>query len=239
MGHKVHPNGFRLGIYYGYSSNWFVKNNEAIHNIKSDYIIRQFINSRLYNCAISRIEIERVRENIHIGLFTGKPGFVIGKNGVELDKLTKDLNKKISATVFIEVMEVVEVNLDARLVASNITDQLSRRVMYRKAAKRAVQDVMRAGALGVKVLCAGRLGGAEMSHTETYKEGRMPLHTISALIDYHVSEANTNFGRIGVKVWIYLADGQYKNKSLLDAKAINLLRNKKSRRNKRRRTETE
>ena len=206
MGQKVHPVGIRLGISKDWSSKWYSNSAQFPKNVNSDFIIRQELNAKLKDAAISRIEIERSSENVTIKIFSARPGIVIGKKGEGIETLRKDLAKLLGTTinnVLLNINEIKKPELDAKLVASSITQQLERRVMYRRAMKRAVTNTMRLGAEGIKVKISGRLNGAEIARTEWYQEGRVPLHTLKADIDYGLAEALTTYGIIGVKVWIF------------------------------------
>jgi small subunit ribosomal protein S3 len=202
LGQKVHPIGFRLGIIKTWDSRWYAER-EFPQFVVEDKRIRQFIKDRLYHAGISKIEIERAANRVRIKIHTARPGIVIGKKGAEIEKLKKDLEKKINRQTFIDTIEVKRPELDAQLVAENIALQLERRVAFRRAMKRAVATALKFGAQGIKVECSGRLGGAEMARTEWYREGRVPLHTLRADIDYGFAEAKTIYGVIGVKVWIF------------------------------------
>ena len=209
MGQKVHPVGIRLGISKDWSSKWYSNSAQFPKNVNSDFIIRQELNAKLKDAAISRIEIERSSENVTIKIFSARPGIVIGKKGEGIETLRKDLAKLLGTTInniLLNINEIKKPELDAKLVASSITQQLERRVMYRRAMKRAVTNTMRLGAEGIKVKISGRLNGAEIARTEWYQEGRVPLHTLKADIDYGLAEALTTYGIIGVKVWIFRED---------------------------------
>lgn len=206
MGQKVHPVGIRLGISKDWASKWYSNSAQFPKNVNSDFIIRKELNAKLKDAAISRIEIERSSENVTIKIFSARPGIVIGKKGEGIETLRKDLAKLLGTTinnVLLNINEIKKPELDAKLVASSITQQLERRVMYRRAMKRAVTNTMRLGAEGIKVKISGRLNGAEIARTEWYQEGRVPLHTLKADIDYGLAEALTTYGIIGVKVWIF------------------------------------
>lgn len=202
MGQKVHPIGFRLGITKTWVSRWYAEK-EYPKFIVEDYNIRSFIKNKLYHAGISKIEIERAVNRVHIKIHTARPGVVIGKKGTEIEKIKSDLERKLKRETMIDVLEVRHPEIDAQLVAENIALQLERRVAFRRAMKRAVTTALRFGAKGIKVECSGRLGGAEMARTEWYREGRVPLHTLRADIDYGLAEAKTIYGIIGVKVWIF------------------------------------
>jgi len=202
LGQKVHPIGFRLGITKTWVSRWYAEK-EYPKFIVEDYNIRSFIKNKLYHAGISKIEIERAVNRVHIKIHTARPGVVIGKKGAEIEKIKSDLERKLKRETMIDVLEVRHPEIDAQLVAENIALQLERRVAFRRAMKRAVTTALRFGAKGIKVECSGRLGGAEMARTEWYREGRVPLHTLRADIDYGLAEAKTTYGIIGVKVWIF------------------------------------
>ena len=202
MGQKVNPIGMRLGIIKTWESRWYSGKNYADY-ILEDYNIRKFVKSKFYHAGISRIEIERSSRRVRLCIFTSRPGIVIGKKGAEIALLKKDLEKIVSHEVIIDIKEVRKPELDAQLVAENIALQLVRRVAFRRAMKRGISSAMRFGAEGVKIICSGRLGGAEMARTEQYREGRVPLHTLRADIDYGFTEARTTYGIIGIKVFIF------------------------------------
>lgn len=202
MGQKVNPIGLRLGIVKTWDSRWYAGKKYSDF-ILEDFKIRKFLKKRLFHAGVSKIEIERSTKRVRLRIFTARPGIVIGKKGAEIGELKKDLSKLTSQEILIDIQEVRRPETDAQLVAENIALQLTRRVAFRRAMKRCVSSSMRFGAKGVKVICAGRLGGAEMARTEWYREGRVPLHTLRADIDYGFSEANTTYGIIGVKVFIF------------------------------------
>ncbi|GGA81087.1 30S ribosomal protein S3 [Neiella marina] len=203
MGQKVHPNGIRLGIVKPWNSTWYAGKKEYSANLHSDHLVRQFLNKELKNASVSRIEIERPAKSIRVTIHTARPGVVIGKKGEDVEKLRLQVAKLAGAPAQINISEVRKPELDAKLVGDSIASQLERRVMFRRAMKRAVQNAMRLGAKGIKVEVSGRLGGAEIARTEWYREGRVPLHTLRADIDYATSEALTTYGIIGIKVWIF------------------------------------
>ena len=206
MGQKVNPYGFRLGVTTDWKSRWF-DDRTYQDSVIQDWQIRHFLRSELESAAVSRIEVERTRDRLKVDIHTARPGIVIGRKGAEAERLrTKLVEITGNPKVQLNIQEIKQPELDAALVAQGIADQLSRRVSFRRAMKRAIQSVEKAGGLGVKVQCSGRLGGAEMSRKEQYREGRVPLHTLRADIDYGFREARTTFGRIGVKVWIYKGD---------------------------------
>ncbi len=202
MGQKVHPIGLRLGIIKTWDSKWYAER-EFPNFVIEDKYIRQFFKNHLYRAGISKIEIERAANKVRIKIHTARPGIVIGKKGAEIERLKKDLESQIKSETLIDILEVKRPELDAQLVAENVALQLTRRVAFRRAMKRAVATALRFGAQGIKVECSGRLGGAEMARTEWYREGRVPLHTLRANIDYGLAEARTIYGIIGVKVWIF------------------------------------
>jgi small subunit ribosomal protein S3 len=202
LGQKVNPIGLRLGIVKTWDSRWFSEKKYADY-ILEDHNIRKFIKKKLYHAGVSKIEIERSAKRLKLRIFTARPGIVIGKKGMEIDKLKKVLEKMVSLEVFIDIQEVRKPETDAQLVAENVALQIERRVAFRRAMKRGVSSAMRFGAQGVKIICAGRLGGAEMARTEWYKEGRIPLHTLRADLDYGFIEAKTTYGLIGIKVFIF------------------------------------
>lgn len=202
MGQKVHPLGFRLGVIEDWRSRWFATKDYSKY-LAEDIEIRRWIAKRLVRAAISKVEIERSGDRIKIDLYTARPGVVIGKRGAEVDLLRSQLEKLTERHVQVNIQEVRKPELDAVLVAQSVAEQLSARVAFRRAMKKAVTAAMKSGAAGIKIKCAGRLGGSEMARTEWYREGRVPLHTLRAKVDYGFVEAITTFGRIGVKVWVY------------------------------------
>lgn len=216
MGQKVNPIGLRLGIVKKWESRWYAGKNYSDY-ILEDYNIRKFIKKKLYHAGISRIEIERSSKRVRLRIFTSRPGIVIGKKGSEISQLKKELESIIPHEVLIDIQEVRKPEIDAQLVAENIALQIVRRVAFRRAMKRGVSSAMRFGAKGVKIICSGRLGGAEMARTEWYKEGRVPLHTLRADIDYGFIEAKTTYGIVGVKVFIFKGEILDKNAVGADA----------------------
>ncbi len=202
MGQKVHPIGLRLGIVNTWNSRWFAKNEFPLF-VMEDNKIRDFIKKRLRHAGISKIEIERAANKIRIKVHTARPGMVIGRKGSEIENLRVDIERMVDKEVMIDIQEVRKPEVDAQLVAENIAGQLERRVSFRRVMKRAVTSTLRFGSIGVKVLCSGRLAGAEMARREWYREGRVPLHTLRADIDYGFAKAMTLYGIIGVKVWIF------------------------------------
>ncbi|MCG9478998.1 MAG: 30S ribosomal protein S3 [Actinomycetia bacterium] len=205
MGQKVNPNGLRLGINKNWKSRWFATKDYA-QLLNEDLNIRKIINGQLENAGISSIEIERTTEEVKVDVYTSKPGIVIGRKGSTINDIRALLEKEINKNIQLNIVEIKKPELIAKLVAESIASQLLGRVSFRRAMKKAVSLAIKAGAKGIRVQCSGRLGGAEMARTEWYREGRVPLHTLRADIDYGFAEANTTFGKIGVKVWIYLGD---------------------------------
>ncbi len=202
MGQKTHPVGFRLGIIKSWDSSWFDEKKFS-GKLEEDLKIRKYIRKRLNNAAVSKIEIERTAKRVILTIHTARPGIVIGKKGQEVDKLREELRALTKKEVQINISEIKKPELDAYLVAENISRQLEGKVSFRRAMKKAITSTMRLGAGGIKIMCSGRLGGAEMARTEQYKDGRIPLHTLRADIDYATQTAQTTYGSIGVKVWIF------------------------------------
>jgi small subunit ribosomal protein S3 len=205
MGQKVHPIGFRLGIIKTWDSRWYAKKNYAAL-LHEDIKIRSIVKERLTHAGVSKIEIERAGQKAKINIHTARPGIIIGKKGAEVDKLKKDLEAMTGKQMYINIQEIRRPELEAQLVAENIALQLERRIAFRRAMKKSVTSALRLGAQGIKITCAGRLAGAEIARTEWYREGRVPLHTLRADIQYGFAEAKTTMGQIGVKVWIYKGD---------------------------------
>ena len=216
MGQKVNPIGLRLGIVKTWESRWYAGKNYASY-ILEDHNLRKFIKERLYHAGISKIEIERSAKRIRLRIFTARPGIVIGKKGAEIELLKRDLERMVSQEVLIDIQEVRKPEIDAQLVAENVALQIVRRVAFRRAMKRAVSSAMRFGAQGIKIISSGRLGGAEMARTEWYREGRVPLHTLRADIDYGITQAKTTYGVVGIKVFIF--KGEILKKDQLEAQA--------------------
>jgi len=216
LGQKVNPIGLRLGIVKTWESKWYAGKNYASY-ILEDHKLRKFIKERLYHAGISRIEIERSAKRIRLRIFTARPGIVIGKKGAEIELLKRDIEKMVSHEVLIDIQEVRKPEIDAQLVAENVALQIVRRVAFRRAMKRAVSSAMRFGAQGIKIISSGRLGGAEMARTEWYREGRVPLHTLRADIDYGITQAKTTYGVVGIKVFIF--KGEILKKDQLEAQA--------------------
>ncbi len=205
MGQKVHPIGFRIGIIKTWDSRWFSQKNYATL-LHEDFKIRKIVKERLMHAGVSKIEIERAGQKAKINIHTARPGIIIGKKGAEVDKLKKDLETMTGKQMYINIQEIRRPELDAQLVAENIALQLERRIAFRRAMKKSVTSALRLGAQGIKIMCAGRLAGGEIARTEWYREGRVPLHTLRADIQYGFFEAKTTMGQIGVKVWIYRGD---------------------------------
>ena len=204
MGQKIHPYGFRLGVTTDWKSRWFANGEEYRSNLIEDWKIRDYLRGELERAAVSRIEVERTRDRLRVDVYTARPGIVIGRRGAEADRLRAGLAKITgNQKIHFNINEIKQPELDATLIAQGVADQLAGRVAFRRAMKRAVQTAMKAGALGIKVQTSGRLGGAEMSRREGYHEGRVPLHTLRANIDFARATAHTTFGCIGVKVWLY------------------------------------
>lgn len=203
MGQKVHPHGLRVGVIKDWDSRWFMNDSDFGDNLVEDDKIRKFVKKALFQAGVAKIEIEKKAGKVTVFVHTAKPGIVIGKQGAGTEKLKADLEKLIKKDVFVNIVEVKQPDADAQLVAENIAAQLERRIPYRKAMKGAMGRTMRLGAKGIKAMCSGRLGGAEIARSETYHEGTIPLQTIRADIDYGFAEADTTYGKIGVKVWIY------------------------------------
>src|SRR5947209_17299047 len=204
MGQKVNPYGFRLGITTDWKSRWFAEDEEYRNSLIEDWRIRDYLKRQLERAAVSRVEIERTRDRLRVDVYTARPGIVIGRRGAEAERLRAGLLKVTgNPRIHFNIQEIKQPELDATLIAQGVADQLAGRVSFRRAMKRALQTAMKAGALGIKVQCGGRLGGAEMSRSESYREGRVPLHTLRADIDYGLAEARTTYGVIGIKVWVF------------------------------------
>ena len=202
MGQKVHPTGYRLGVIKTWSSRWFAKKEygEFLHE---DLKLRKVVKAKLYHAGVARIDIDRAGNRIKVNIHTARPGIIIGKKGAEVDKLKKDLEIQTGKQIYINIIEIRKPEMDAQLVAESVALQLERRIAFRRAMKKAVTSALRFGAQGVKIGCAGRLAGAEIARSEWYREGRVPLHTLRADIEYGFAEAKTTYGIIGIKVWIY------------------------------------
>jgi small subunit ribosomal protein S3 len=207
MGQKIHPTGFRLSVNKSWTSKWFASSKNFAKTLNEDIKVRDFLKKKLAHASLSKVIIERPAKNARITLFSSRPGVVIGKKGEDIEKLRQQLNTMMSVPVTLNIEEVRKPETDATLVAQSIATQLEKRIMFRRAMKRAMQNAMRFGAQGIKVMSAGRLNGAEIARTEWYREGRVPLHTLRADIDYGTAEANTTYGIIGIKVWVYKGEG--------------------------------
>ena len=203
MGQKVDPRGFRVGVINDWNSKWYADSKHFADYVVEDHKIREYVKKKLYASGISKIEIERTQRFVKVNIYTAKPGIVIGKGGALAESLKADLEKMISKQVNLNIVEVKDVDTNSQLVAENVAGQLERRISFRRAMKQCMQRTMKAGALGIKIAVSGRLGGADMARTEFYKDGTVPLQTLRADIDYGFAEANTTYGKVGVKVWIY------------------------------------
>jgi len=206
MGQKIHPTGFRLSVTRAWQSRWFANNRNFAGMLAEDLQVRDYLKTKLKNAAVSRILIERPAKNARITIYSARPGVVIGKKGEDIENLKAELAKRLGVPVAVNIEEIRKPEVDAQLIADSITQQLEKRIMFRRAMKRAMQNAMRLGAQGIKIMSAGRLNGIEIARTEWYREGRVPLHTLKADIDYGFSEAKTTYGVIGVKVWVYRGD---------------------------------
>ena len=206
MGQKIHPTGFRLSVSRNWASRWYASNRDFAGMLAEDIEVRDYLKGKLKNAAVSRVLIERPAKNARITIFSARPGVVIGKKGEDIENLKRDLGKQLGVPVAVNIEEVRKPEIDAKLIADSITQQLEKRIMFRRAMKRAMQNAMRLGAQGIKIMSSGRLNGIEIARTEWYREGRVPLHTLRADIDYGFSEAKTTYGVIGVKVWVYKGD---------------------------------
>ena len=206
MGQKIHPTGFRLAVTRNWNSRWYANNRDFADMLGEDIKVREYLKIKLKNAAVSRVLIERPAKNARITIYSARPGVVIGKKGEDIENLKKELATRLGVPVAVNIEEVRKPEVDAQLIADSITQQLEKRIMFRRAMKRAMQNAMRLGAQGIKIMSSGRLNGIEIARTEWYREGRVPLHTLRADIDYGFSEAKTTYGVIGVKVWVYKGD---------------------------------
>jgi small subunit ribosomal protein S3 len=206
MGQKIHPTGFRLAVSRNWASRWYASNKDFAGMLAEDIKVREYLKAKLKNASVSRVLIERPAKSARITIFSARPGVVIGKKGEDIENLKKELAARLGVPVAVNIEEVRRPEIDAQLIADSITQQLEKRIMFRRAMKRAMQNAMRLGAQGIKIMSAGRLNGIEIARTEWYREGRVPLHTLRADIDYATSEAKTTYGIIGVKVWVYKGD---------------------------------
>ena len=206
MGQKIHPTGFRLAVSRNWASRWYANNTKFAGMLKEDIEVRDFLKKKLKNASVGRVVIERPARNARITIYSSRPGVVIGKKGEDIELLKAELQRRMGVPVHVNIEEIRKPEVDAQLIADSITQQLERRIMFRRAMKRAMQNAMRLGAQGIKIMSSGRLNGIEIARTEWYREGRVPLHTLRADIDYGFSEAETTYGIIGVKVWVYKGD---------------------------------
>src|SRR5574337_624338 len=206
MGQKIHPTGFRLSVTRDWASRWFASKGNFAQMLHEDLKVREYLKKRLSHASVGRIVIERPAKNARITLFSARPGVVIGKKGEDIELLKRELQKIMGVPVHVNIEEVRKPEVDAKLIADSIAQQLEKRIMFRRAMKRAMQNAMRLGAQGIKIMSAGRLNGIEIARTEWYREGRVPLHTLRADIDYGFAEARTTYGVIGIKVWVYRGD---------------------------------
>jgi small subunit ribosomal protein S3 len=206
MGQKINPTGFRLPVTHDWTSRWYATGRDFARNLSEDLKVREYLGKKLKEASVGRILIERPAKNARITIYSARPGVVIGKKGEDIEVLKADLQKLMGVPVHVNIEEIRRPDLDAQLIADSITQQLEKRIMFRRAMKRAMQNAMRLGAQGIKIMSSGRLNGAEIARTEWYREGRVPLHTLRADIDYGFSEALTTYGKIGVKVWVYKGD---------------------------------
>ncbi len=228
MGQKVNPHGLRVGVIKDWDSRWYAREEQVGDLIVEDYNIRKYLKNKLYAAGVAKIEIERSNGKVKININCSRPGVVIGKAGADIEVLRKDMEKRLGKSVNLNIVEVRSPDLNAQLVAENIAQQLEKRISFRRAMKKAMQQATRLGAKGIKVMCAGRLGGAEIARSETYHEGTIPLQTIRADIEYGFAEAATTYGRIGVKVWIY--KGEVLNTTLRAAAPVEAPRERRERR---------
>lgn len=206
MGQKIHPTGFRLGVQRTWTAKWFGTNKNFASTLNEDIKVREYLKRKLTGASVSKVLIERPAKNARITIFSARPGVVIGKKGEDIEKLRTDLGRMMSVPVHVNIEEVRKPETDAQIIADSIAQQLEKRVMFRRAMKRAMQNAMRLGAQGIKIMSSGRLNGIEIARTEWYREGRVPLHTLRADIDYGFAEARTTYGIIGIKVWVYKGD---------------------------------
>lgn len=206
MGQKINPTGFRLAVTKNWTSRWYANNTDFAKMLKEDVDVRSYLKKKLKNASVSKVVIERPAKNARITIYSSRPGVVIGKKGEDIEVLRRELQKRMGVPVHVNIEEIRKPEVDAQLIADSITQQLEKRIMFRRAMKRAMQSAMRLGAQGIKIMSSGRLNGAEIARREWYREGRVPLHTLKADIDYATSEAETTYGIIGVKVWVYKGD---------------------------------
>ena len=206
MGQKINPTGFRLSVTKNWTSRWYANNTDFAKMLKEDVDVRSYLKKKLKNASVSKVVIERPAKNARITIYSSRPGVVIGKKGEDIEVLRRELQKRMGVPVHVNIEEIRKPEVDAQLIADSITQQLEKRIMFRRAMKRAMQSAMRLGAQGIKIMSSGRLNGAEIARREWYREGRVPLHTLKADIDYATSEAETTYGIIGIKVWVYKGD---------------------------------
>lgn len=206
MGQKVHPYGLRVGYIYDWKSRWFAKKADFPNTLHEDIKIKKYVKKALANAAVSKIEVERTSEKVRIVIFSGRPGIIIGRRGAEIEKLKEGIQTVAGKEIVIDIKEIKNANADAQLVAENIAFQIEKRISHKRAMKKAVQAALDSGAYGVKIICAGRLGGSEIARDESYRSGSIPAQTLRADIDYGFAEAHTTYGLIGIKVWIYKGD---------------------------------
>ena len=221
MGQKIHPTGFRLAVTRDWTSRWFAPNSDYSTMLHDDIKVRNFLRKRLSHASVGRVVIERPAKNARITLYSARPGVVIGKKGEDIERLKRELQQMMGVPVHVNIEEVRKPETDAQLIADSIAQQLERRIMFRRAMRRAMQNAMRLGAQGVKIMTSGRLNGAEIARTEWYREGRVPLHTLRANIDYGTSEARTTYGIIGIKVWVYKGEQLGRNDQPVGAEGDN------------------
>lgn len=211
MGQKIHPTGFRLSVTRNWSSRWYAATKDFAQMLKEDIEVRDYLRKRLAHASVGRVVIERPAKNARVTVFSARPGVVIGKKGEDIETLKAELQKKMGVPVHVNIEEIRKPEIDAQLIADSIAQQLEKRIMFRRAMKRAMQNAMRLGAQGIKIMSSGRLNGAEIARTEWYREGRVPLHTLRAEIDYGTSEAKTTYGVIGIKVWVFKGEVMSRN----------------------------
>jgi small subunit ribosomal protein S3 len=217
MGQKIHPIGFRLSVLKNWTSKWYATGKNYVNNLNDDIKVRDFLKKKLSHASVGRIVIERPAKNARISIFSARPGVVIGKKGEDIEALKSQLQKMMGVPVHLNIEEIRKPEVDAQLIAENIASQLEKRIMFRRAMKRSMQNAMRLGAQGIKIMSAGRLNGAEIARTEWYREGRVPLHTLRADIDYGFAEAKTTYGIIGIKVWVFKGESLGKGEQFIAA----------------------
>lgn len=230
MGQKINPTGFRLPVTHDWTSRWYASGRDFARTLAEDLKVRDYLSKKLKNASVGRILIERPAKNARITIYSARPGVVIGKKGEEIEVLKADLSKLMGVPVHVNIEEIRRPDLDAQLIADSITQQLEKRIMFRRAMKRAMQSAMRMGAQGIKIMSSGRLNGAEIARTEWYREGRVPLHTLRADIDYGFSEARTTYGIVGVKVWVYKGDNVGRDAAATEAAPQNEREDRRNRR---------